>query len=86
MIYDVPQEIISKASKCSCNYSCLNGTDKKICPEDRLRNDMLFIQNCECSVGCQYRYDFGGATCCKCPVRIYIAKNNGDKSIITELN
>lgn len=75
MIFQVPEDIIKKSSKCKHCFACLHsgtGTGRPRCEvEYRVGDNFLFIKT-ENVGPCPYRFPLGYAQVCSCPLHCAI--------------
>lgn len=69
MKYDLPQDIIDKASQCKFEFSCLNPETPRRCSvESVVLGTAVFVKKNDDNF-CNYNLPFGYSHICTCPVR-----------------
>ncbi|MBN2467879.1 MAG: hypothetical protein JXD19_06970 [Deltaproteobacteria bacterium] len=65
----IPEDALSKTTKCVKDFSCLSCETRKVCSVTSVvGNKLLFIDPVDMRV-CPYKTDFGLSYICSCPVR-----------------
>ena len=67
-------EKIIKAMECSKDFKCYKSGFTDICKAKDIGRESVLECTGEYSYGCEFREYFGGSYYCKCPLRVYIAK------------
>ena len=67
-------EKIIEAMECSKNFKCYKSGFTDICKVKDIGHDSVFECLGEYSYGCEFREYFGHSYYCKCPLRVYLAK------------
>jgi hypothetical protein len=65
---EIREELLA-ATKCGKDFSCLTGGEACTCKVSKLMaGKVLFMENMSARP-CEYRFSFGNASICTCPVR-----------------
>ncbi|HMK48512.1 MAG TPA: hypothetical protein VK435_00535 [Thermodesulfovibrionales bacterium] len=68
--YLVSDETINQATKCLCNFSCLNSDTYDTCLiGGNLFGNFLDIEKKSRKIACPYLFSYGFSNYCTCPVR-----------------
>jgi hypothetical protein len=72
MEIQISDDVIEQTTRCEREFACLSGGVGDLCRiEDRISGSAAFV-DCLDDRQCKYRYQFGCAWICTCPVRIVI--------------
>ncbi len=72
MKYKISTDVLNETTKCTGDFSCLNGMTDCICEVNtNINNRIIFINPCD-NKSCKYMLSFGYKYICTCPTRMEI--------------
>jgi hypothetical protein len=69
MNIEIDKAVVSKTTKCSYSFGCLNNDKKLHCKIDKSIGNVIFVGNEKRGLRCSYMIPFGSSFICVCPVR-----------------
>lgn len=69
MDVNVSDETLKATTKCTKEFECLKGDGASLCKVDRCIDGTVHYIEPGSQDNCPYHLDFGGCSCCRCPIR-----------------